>query len=108
MAWWIWSLLGVAMVVAAWAILLVCFAAVDRRDDARAIATLIPDCIVLMTRLTRDARVPRRRKLLLLAVVGYLALPLDLVPDFIPVAGQLDDAIVVALVLRSFVRSSGE
>ena len=58
--------------------------------------------------LRRDPRVPRRRKLLLLAVVGYLALPLDLVPDFIPVVGQLDDAIVVAFVLRSFVRSSGE
>ena len=96
------------MVVAAWAALLVWLIAVGRRDDARAIARLIPDCIVLMTRLTRDARVPRRRKLLLLAVVGYLALPLDLVPDFIPVAGQVDDAIVVALVLRSFVRSSGE
>jgi uncharacterized membrane protein YkvA (DUF1232 family) len=72
------------------------------------VATLIPDCIVLVTRLAREPRVPRRRKLLLLALVGYLAMPLDLVPDFIPVAGQLDDAIIVALVLRSFVRSSGE
>jgi uncharacterized membrane protein YkvA (DUF1232 family) len=52
--------------------------------------------------------VPRRRKLLLLGLVGYLALPLDLVPDFIPVAGQLDDAIIVALVLRHFVRGGGE
>jgi uncharacterized membrane protein YkvA (DUF1232 family) len=41
-------------------------------------------------------------------LVGYLALPFDLVPDFIPVAGQLDDAIIVALMLRSFVRSGGE
>ena len=72
------------------------------------VATLIPDCIVLVTRLAREPRVPRRRKLLLLALVGYLAMPLDRVPDFIPVAGQLDDAIIVALVLRSFVRSSGE
>jgi uncharacterized membrane protein YkvA (DUF1232 family) len=40
--------------------------------------------------------------------MGYLALPFDLVPDFIPVAGQLDDAIVVALVLRSFIRSGGD
>src|SRR5262245_33293167 len=79
-----------------------------RRSDARALATFIPDCIVLVTRLSRDPRVPRRRKLLLLALVGYLALPFDLVPDFIPVAGQLDDAIVVALVLRSLIRSGGE
>ena len=70
--------------------------------------TQADDCIVLVTRLARDPRVPRRRKLLLFAVVGYLALPLDLVPDFIPVAGQLDDAIVVALVLRHFVRAGGE
>lgn len=79
-----------------------------RRDDARALATFIPDCIVLVTRLARDPRVPRRRKMLLIALGGYLALPFDLVPDFIPVAGQLDDAIVVALVLRRFVRAGGE
>ena len=68
----------------------------------------IPDCIVLVTRLARDPRVPRRRKVLLIALVAYLALPFDLVPDFIPVAGQLDDAIIVALVLRHFVRAGGE
>jgi uncharacterized membrane protein YkvA (DUF1232 family) len=70
--------------------------------------TFIPDCIVLVTRLLRDSRVTRRRKLLLLGLIAYLALPFDLVPDFIPVAGQLDDAIVVAFVLRSLVRSGGE
>jgi uncharacterized membrane protein YkvA (DUF1232 family) len=79
-----------------------------RRGDARALATFIPDCIVLVTRLARDPRVPRRRKVLLAALVAYLGLPFDLVPDFIPVAGQLDDAIVVALVLRSIVRAGGE
>jgi uncharacterized membrane protein YkvA (DUF1232 family) len=79
-----------------------------RREDARALATFIPDCIVLVTRLIRDSRVPRRRKLILLALVGYLSMPFDLVPDFIPIAGQLDDAIIVALVLRRFVAAGGE
>jgi uncharacterized membrane protein YkvA (DUF1232 family) len=44
---------------------------------------------------------------MLVGLIGYLALPFDLVPDFIPIAGQLDDVIVVALVLRSLVRADG-
>ena len=78
-----------------------------RRTDARALAGFVPDCVVLLTRLVADPRVPRSRKALLAAGIAYLAMPLDLVPDFIPVAGQLDDAIVVALVLRSVFRASG-
>jgi uncharacterized membrane protein YkvA (DUF1232 family) len=55
-----------------------------------------------------DPRVPRRKKALLVALAGYLALPFDLVPDFIPVAGQLDDVVIVGLVLRSLIRGGGE
>jgi uncharacterized membrane protein YkvA (DUF1232 family) len=108
MSWWGWLLISLGVVVAVWAAFVVWLVAAGRREDARALATFIPDCIVLVTRLIRDSRVPRRRKLLLLGLVGYLALPFDLVPDFIPVAGQLDDALVVALVLRHFVRAGGE
>lgn len=79
-----------------------------RRSDARAVAGFIPDCIVLVRRLMRDPRVPRRKKVLLGALVAYLASPIDLIPDFIPVAGQLDDAILVALVLRAVLRAGGE
>jgi uncharacterized membrane protein YkvA (DUF1232 family) len=77
-----------------------------RREDARALAGFVPDCVVLFRRLLGDRRVPRRRKLLLLALVAYLASPIDLVPDFIPIAGQLDDAIIVAFVLRVIMRSA--
>ena len=79
-----------------------------RRESARALAGFIPDCIVLCGRLLRDPRVPRRKKVLLVALAGYLALPFDLIPDFIPVAGQLDDVVIVALVLRSLLRGGGE
>jgi uncharacterized membrane protein YkvA (DUF1232 family) len=78
-----------------------------RREDARAWAGFIPDCLVLLKRLLRDDRVPRGRKLLIVALVGYLALPIDLVPDFIPVVGHLDDAIVVGFVVRVVLRSAG-
>jgi uncharacterized membrane protein YkvA (DUF1232 family) len=96
------------VLVALYAAFVIALAASGRRSDARALVTFVPDCIVLVSRLARDPRVPRRRKLVLLALAGYLALPIDLVPDFIPVAGQLDDAIIVALVLRRFIRSGGE
>jgi uncharacterized membrane protein YkvA (DUF1232 family) len=78
-----------------------------RREQAVALARLIPDCAVLFRRLLADERTPRNTKLLLVALVGYLLMPLDLVPDFIPVAGQLDDAILVALVLRRLFHATG-
>jgi len=94
--------------VLVWAVFVVILVLAGRRDEARSLARFIPDCLVLFGRLIADPRVPRRRKLLFLGLVGYLAMPFDLVPDFIPIAGQLDDVIVVAIVLRSFLRSGGE
>ena len=78
-----------------------------RREEARALAGFVPDCAILCRRLLHDPRVPRARKLALAALVAYLVLPFDLVPDFIPVAGQLDDAVVVALTLRAILRRGG-
>jgi uncharacterized membrane protein YkvA (DUF1232 family) len=86
----------------------VCWLTLAGRDnEARVLARFIPDCLVLFRRLLADDRVPRSRKLALIFLLGYLALPIDLVPDFIPVAGQLDDAILVALVLRFVLRGGG-
>lgn len=108
MPWWLWLALALGVVALVWLALVVALLVVGRREEARALAGFIPDCIVLLRRLLADDRVPRRRKLLLAALIGYLALPLDLVPDFISVAGQLDDVLVVALVLRRFLRSGGD
>ena len=108
MSWWGWILVSFAVVAVVWALFVAVLLVVGRREEARAFATFIPDCLILVGRLMRDPRVPRSRKLLLGALAGYLALPFDLVPDFIPVAGQLDDVIVVVLVLRAVVRGSGE
>jgi uncharacterized membrane protein YkvA (DUF1232 family) len=68
---------------------------------------LLPDLVRLLRRLAADPTLPRGVRLRLLLLIGYLALPIDLIPDFIPVLGYADDAIVVALALRSVVRAAG-
>ncbi|MBA2474453.1 MAG: DUF1232 domain-containing protein [Actinobacteria bacterium] len=93
--------------LALYAAFVVVLLALGRRSEARALAGFVPDCAVLVTRLARDPRLARRHKLSLLALVVYLSSPIDLVPDFIPIAGQLDDAILVALVLRRVLRGGG-
>jgi uncharacterized membrane protein YkvA (DUF1232 family) len=94
--------------LALYAVAVLALVVAGRRTDARALAGFIPDCLVLFRRLLGDPRVPRSRKALLAGMVGYLAMPIDLVPDFIPVAGQLDDAILVALVLRAVLRGPAQ
>ena len=79
-----------------------------RRETARAVAGFVPDCLVLFSRLLRDRRLPWRTRLLVAALIPYLAMPFDLVPDFVPVAGQLDDAVLVAFVLRRVARGNPE
>jgi uncharacterized membrane protein YkvA (DUF1232 family) len=90
----------IALVIAIWAAFLLVLVLLGRQSDAKLVARFIPDMIVLFKRLLGDSRLPRQRKALVWLTLGYLALPVDIVPDFIPIAGQLDDAIVVALLLR--------
>jgi uncharacterized membrane protein YkvA (DUF1232 family) len=100
--------IGVAAALGAYTASLVVLVRAGRRSDAVALARFIPDCVVLFRRLLADPRVPWRRKAALAATIAYLAMPFDLVPDFIPVAGQMDDALIVALALRGVLRGAGE
>jgi uncharacterized membrane protein YkvA (DUF1232 family) len=101
---WVWLFIALGATLVVYALVVLMFVVSGKREDARAIAGFVPDCVVLFTRLLRERRLPRRHKLLLAALIPYLALPFDLIPDFIPVAGQLDDAILVGFVLRRVVR----
>jgi uncharacterized membrane protein YkvA (DUF1232 family) len=77
--------------------------AVTMRDALR----LLPDLLRLIRRLIGDPAVPVGVKVRLALLLAYLLLPVDLVPDFIPMLGYADDAIIVALVLRSTIKRSG-
>ncbi|MGZ4482003.1 MAG: YkvA family protein [Gaiellales bacterium] len=68
---------------------------------------LLPDTLRLIRRTASDPAVPRRTRVRLWLVLAYLASPLDIVPDVIPVVGYADDAIIIAWTLRSVVRRAG-
>jgi uncharacterized membrane protein YkvA (DUF1232 family) len=102
---WPWGL--VLFIAGLYLLCVAALIAAGRREDARALAGFIPDCLVLVSRLARDRRISRPRRALLFAVLVYLALPIDLVPDFLPGIGQLDDAVLLGLALRVVVRGGG-
>ena len=68
---------------------------------------LLPDILRLVRRLAADPTLPRGVRIRLFLLTGYLICPVDLVPDFLPVIGYADDAIIVAWGLRSVVRVAG-
>jgi len=102
-----WAWLALLIPLALYAAFVLALLVLGRREQARALAGFVPDCAILCRRLLRDPRVPRARRLALAAMVAYLLLPFDIVPDFVPVAGQLDDAVLLALVLRAVIRGAG-
>jgi uncharacterized membrane protein YkvA (DUF1232 family) len=104
---WLWLAVALAATFTLWLLLVFVLLLLGRRRDAREVARFIPDCLVLFKRLLQDPRVPRRAKLAVALLIPYLALPFDLVPDFIPVVGQLDDAIIVAIALAYVARQAG-
>lgn len=94
-----WVIIAVAVMAASWVVMIV----LARRLPlglAKDLATVLPACVTTARRLRKDPRVPRRVKI----VVGFAGLwvlsPIDLIPEFLPVIGPLDDIVVVALALR--------
>src|SRR3954464_14277284 len=88
-----------ACLIASWAGLLI----LARRlppGILRDLAAFIPDCVTTVRRLRNDPRVPRRARIALVIAGIWVASPIDLIPEFIPVIGPLDDVVVVALALR--------
>ena len=107
---WGWDLLiGIAAaLLVTWLALIATLAIVRPRGGLlREALRLLPDVLRLVRRLAADPVLPRGVRVRLALLLAYLAFPLDLIPDFIPVLGYADDAIIVTAVLRSVVRRAG-
>ena len=91
---------AIAILALLWAVLVVALVVSGRQGTAREVAAFLPNLVLLFRGLATDPRVPRRAKVALVVGGVYLAMPIDLVPDFIPIAGQADDALIAAAVLR--------
>jgi uncharacterized membrane protein YkvA (DUF1232 family) len=96
-----------ALVGAVWVVAVLVLVVIGRRTAARELALLLPNLFALFRGLARDPRVPRRTRFLLVFAAAWIASPIDLIPEFIPVLGPLDDAVVAVLVLRRLLRVAG-
>jgi uncharacterized membrane protein YkvA (DUF1232 family) len=108
-SWWLDLLIGVAgALLLAWVTLVIAVVVVrPRGGQLREAMRLLPDVLRLVRRLGADRSLPRGVRIRLALLLVYLASPIDLIPDFIPVLGYADDAIIVTAVLRSVVRRAG-
>ena len=106
--WWHVALAVLGALVAVWLVFVVALVVARPRGGLlRESLRILPDLVRLLTRLARAPDLPRGVRVRLGLLLGYLALPVDLVSDFVPVLGYADDAIVVVLVLSSVVRRVG-
>src|SRR6266566_9767997 len=94
------------VLLAIWIVVVIVLVVVGHALLARELALLLPNLIRLFGGLLRDGRVPLRAKIVVGVASVWLASPIDLIPDFVPIAGQLDDAIVAALALRFVLRTT--
>jgi uncharacterized membrane protein YkvA (DUF1232 family) len=109
MVWWWQTLISLAAaLLLAWvALLIALLIAKPDKGQLKEALRLLPDLLRLLRRLAADRTLPRGVRIRLGLLLAYLAMPFDLIPDFIPVLGYADDAIIVTAVLRSTVRRAG-
>ncbi len=105
MSGWLLTLLITAAVILASWLGLILLAQRLPPGVARDLVRFLPDCITTAGRLRRDPRVPRRAKIAVAIAVVWVLSPIDLIPEFLPVIGPLDDVLIVALVLRYAART---
>lgn len=99
--------LGAALLLSWLVLVIALLIARPRGNLLKEALRLLPDLLRLIRRLAADKSLPRGVRIRLVLLAIYLALPIDLIPDFIPVLGYADDAIIVTVVLRSVVRHAG-
>jgi uncharacterized membrane protein YkvA (DUF1232 family) len=102
-----WLLIAGVTLLVVWLVAIVVLLVWGRRSLARELVTLLPNLVRLFRGLLGDERVPRSSKVLLLLSALWLASPIDLIPEFLPGIGAIDDAVVAALVLRHVVKRAG-
>jgi uncharacterized membrane protein YkvA (DUF1232 family) len=102
-----WLLIGGLALVVLWLVAVLVLLLLGRKTLARELITLLPNLVRLFRGLIGDERVPRSSKALLLLGAVWLASPIDLIPEFLPVIGGIDDAVVAGLVLRHVVKRAG-
>jgi uncharacterized membrane protein YkvA (DUF1232 family) len=100
-------LIAGAVLVAVWVLAVAALFLFGRKTTARELVSLLPNLIRLFRGLLGDERVPRSSKALLVLAGLWLASPIDLIPEFLPGIGALDDAVIAALVLRHLVKRAG-
>jgi uncharacterized membrane protein YkvA (DUF1232 family) len=99
--------MAIGITVVVWLVAVAALILAGRKVEAKQLARLLPDLAMLLRGLLRDPRVSRGSKVLVGFAIVWVVSPIDLLPEFLPVIGPLDDVVVVALVLRHLVKRAG-
>jgi uncharacterized membrane protein YkvA (DUF1232 family) len=106
--WWDLAIGIAAAIVLTWVALVIALVVLRPRGGLlREALRILPDALRLLRRLAADSTLPRGVRVRLVLLLAYLAIPFDVIPDFIPVLGYADDAIIITAILRSVVHRAG-